>query len=92
MPSVESLHMHGRGWTVAELRLKDWEDLHRLWWVCIKERNRLNTFISELQRSQAGYGQNEAEERLKEVSNWLLFATMGLLSYMQGYSELLTLV
>ncbi|KAF2719494.1 MRP-L47-domain-containing protein [Polychaeton citri CBS 116435] len=67
MMPVESLHLHGRGWTVAELRLKDWEDLHRLWWVCIKERNRLNTFISELQRTQAGYGQNEAEERLKDV-------------------------
>ena len=64
----EDLHAHGRGWSVQELRLKGWDDLHRLWWVCVKEVNRINTYEEERKRLEAGYGQYEAEVRLSEVS------------------------
>lgn len=50
-----------------ELRNKDWEDLHRLWWVCLKERNRIGTERSERRRVEAGYGDYESDAREKEV-------------------------
>jgi large subunit ribosomal protein L47 len=66
------LSNYGRAWEVKELRNKDWEDLWRLWWVCCKERNRLESFRIEKGRlegaSGAMYGDNEVENRLEAVS------------------------
>jgi large subunit ribosomal protein L47 len=59
---------HGRGWTVEELRHKSWDDLHKLWWVCVKEQNRLATARKERSRLKLPDGAVEAAERLDEVS------------------------
>ena len=62
----------GRSWSIQELREKSWDDLHSLWWVCVKEHNRIATSDMERKRLKAGYGEWESAERDRVVSPVLL--------------------
>ncbi|KAK3672074.1 54S ribosomal protein L4 mitochondrial [Recurvomyces mirabilis] len=70
-PTPEESHAHGRAWTVPELRVKDWDDLHRLWWTCVKENNRSATAMLARQKAAARsgmYGDYEANARHEVVA------------------------
>ncbi|KIV84656.1 hypothetical protein PV11_00429 [Exophiala sideris] len=64
-PEEES--SHGRAWTYQELSIKSFDDLHRLYWVCVQEQNRVMTREKERSRVRAGYGRQEHEDRLTVV-------------------------
>lgn len=59
----------GRAWTVQELRAKSWDDLHKLWWVCVKELNIMATQKLERDRLDPGDGGHEAQGRRISIKN-----------------------
>ncbi|KAK5232532.1 54S ribosomal protein L4 mitochondrial [Exophiala xenobiotica] len=56
-----------RSWSYAELSNKSFEDLQKLYWVCVKEQNCTMTREKERTRVRAGYGELEHQERLEAI-------------------------
>ncbi|KAJ4986776.1 50s ribosomal protein l4 [Stagonosporopsis vannaccii] len=81
------LAQHGREWTIGELRSKDWDSLHQLWWVCVKERNRLATEKLERARLKALYGDHEAKDRDEVVQKTMKAILDTLAERTQAYQE-----
>lgn len=77
----------GRPWTVGELRSRDFEALHQLWWICVKERNRLATEKIERKRLNAGYGDLETQNRDKTVQETMKAILDTLAERHQAYQE-----
>ncbi|KAJ3269701.1 39S ribosomal protein L47, mitochondrial [Terramyces sp. JEL0728] len=73
----------GRAWMSSELRNKSFDDLHSLWWVCIKEMNKLLSQQQEARRFKVFFTQDTRKHqvkltmaRIKQVlwerrSNWM---------------------
>ncbi|KAF1926349.1 uncharacterized protein M421DRAFT_422691 [Didymella exigua CBS 183.55] len=85
------LLQHGREWTMGELRSKDWDSLHQLWWVCVKERNRLATEKLERGRLKALYGDHEGKQRDEVVQKTMKAIIDTLAERTQAYQEALAL-
>jgi len=77
----------GREWTIGELRSRDWDSLHQLWWVCVKERNRLATERIERYRLDAGYGDYENKNRDKTVQKTMKAILDTLAERQQAYTQ-----
>ncbi|KAF7202344.1 large ribosomal subunit protein uL29m [Nothobranchius furzeri] len=60
----ESTVKSGAPWTAKQLRTKNSEDLHKLWYVLLKERNMLLTLEQEARRQRL---QMPSPERLRKI-------------------------
>jgi len=55
---------YGRSWRASELRLKSFEDLHKLWFVLVKERDML---LTEVERAGGRRSMINNPERIDKV-------------------------
>ncbi|XP_051930197.1 39S ribosomal protein L47, mitochondrial [Hippocampus zosterae] len=65
----ESKVKSGAPWTAKQLRTKSNEDLHKLWYVLLKERNMLLTLEQEAKRQRV---QMPSPERLRKVERSMI--------------------
>lgn len=56
----------GRGWRLDELRIKSNSDLHKLWYVLLKERNMLYTMEHECKRQTRLFPNPERIDKVQE--------------------------
>ncbi|ODQ51597.1 MRP-L47-domain-containing protein, partial [Saitoella complicata NRRL Y-17804] len=67
LPYPEDEKLAGRGWTIFELRSKSFEDLHTLWYVCLKELNIMATQMAERRRLMVAHQVSAHKERRNAV-------------------------
>lgn len=57
---------HGRGWELSELRIKSNTDLHKLWYVLLKEKNMLLTMEHESLEEHRLFPSPERLDKVKQ--------------------------
>ncbi|XP_010550662.1 PREDICTED: 39S ribosomal protein L47, mitochondrial-like isoform X2 [Tarenaya hassleriana] len=58
--------VYGRSWKASELRLKAWDDLHKLWYVLLKEKNMLMTQRQMLQAQNLRFPNPERVPKVRK--------------------------
>jgi large subunit ribosomal protein L47 len=62
----------GRAWRAEELRLKSHEDLHKLWFVLLQEKNKLKSdLLFSIQLGQQFYGHDHLFKTRKSMARLL---------------------
>ncbi|KAL1933576.1 hypothetical protein VTP01DRAFT_7666 [Rhizomucor pusillus] len=79
----------GRSWTAKELRQKSFEDLHKLWYVLLKERNVLATQRGEARRQQLSTDVFDNSDRMKKVRKSMARIKLVLNERQREYEKLL---
>ena len=63
---------NGRAWRAEELRLKNHDDLHKLWYVLLKEKNKLKSdFLMSKQLGQIFFYKNDIKKVQLSMSRLL---------------------
>uniref|UniRef100_A0A0D9WLB2 Large ribosomal subunit protein uL29m n=1 Tax=Leersia perrieri TaxID=77586 RepID=A0A0D9WLB2_9ORYZ len=57
---------YGRSWKASELRLKSWDDLQKLWYVLLKEKNMLMTQRQMLHSENMRFPNPERVSKVKK--------------------------
>ncbi|KAK4527882.1 hypothetical protein GAYE_SCF46G5815 [Galdieria yellowstonensis] len=82
----------GREWTIDELRLKSFDDLHKLWWVLIKERNALLTERDWCRTAKREWNGDKALEKVNLSMANIKQAVSEQKSFVSGLLEIADLV
>ncbi|KAL3818642.1 hypothetical protein ACJIZ3_004547 [Penstemon smallii] len=65
-PEDENPVVYGRSWKASELRLKSWDDLQKLWYVLLKEKNMLMTQRQMLQAQNLRFPNPERVPKVRK--------------------------
>ncbi|KAF6147234.1 hypothetical protein GIB67_039364 [Kingdonia uniflora] len=71
-----ALSFLGRCWKASELRLKSWDDLQKLWYVLLKEKNMLMTQRQMLNAQNLQFPNPEPIPKVLHNSFYLLISTL----------------
>ncbi|XP_075075685.1 large ribosomal subunit protein uL29m-like isoform X1 [Nicotiana tabacum] len=80
-PDDDKPVIYGRSWKASELRLKSWDDLQKLWYVLLKEKNMLMT------QRQMLHAQNLRFPNPERISKPPLYIMMMLLALLSDFDR-----
>ncbi|GAB2289529.1 hypothetical protein Dimus_023839 [Dionaea muscipula] len=65
-PEDDKPVVYGRSWKASELRLKSWDDLQKLWYVLLKEKNMLMTQRQMLRSQNLNFPNPERVSKVRK--------------------------